>query len=382
MTTASLTALQLFTRAQDETREGRGESALTLSLLRDAIAEDSSFAMAHRFLGIKLYLIGSTQEAIRSLRSAERFSGRLTEVERLQAMSTLHLVLLDYARSADEAQRVLGLQPNGLWAINQLGILNILLGRYDQGMQIARLRLAIDPSGQGHGPGTAFHSGNASHAFAQARRSYGIDKDQPTSHRAQWARQLAALHAATGRYDSAEYYAGSVSESVPGRMEVLVSSQLARGHIRRSFITAGVGFSGSEPRAFERVDVPFTPAGFSCFLTMHAGYVRFHGLVAHTRLPASLIPHCRYTNAFFPRVTSIAAFRADSGELSSCDDSGSFMPCEAIRRGPCPHSISLSLNGSPPTQSFNLRLIQRAAGSLHLAFADSSYCLNSSTQPK
>ena len=247
VTTSSLRALQLYTRAFDESREGRGESQFTLGLLREAIATDPAFAMAHRYLGIKLYLLDSTQQALRHLRLAEKFSGRLTEIERLSAMSTLHLVLRDYERSYDEAAAVLRLDPNSLWAINQLGLNANFLGRYEQGKQVARARSRLDSTGRSHLTVAALYAGDYRAALAESRRFFKRYEESTGSPSSAEARRLMGLvHSAVGAFDSTEYYAiadGPLDRGDPVR---LAQSLLARGQLKRAFEVMGVRGSASD----------------------------------------------------------------------------------------------------------------------------------------
>lgn len=247
VTTASLRALQLYTQAADETREARGNSDFTLGLLREAIAHDSAFAMAHRFLGIKLYVAGSTQGGLREIRLAERFSDRLTEIERLSALSTLHFAIRDYERSADEAAAVLRLDPRSLWAINQLGILDNLLGRYDHGRHIAIERSRVDSSGRSHLAELSLYAGRTSDALAVARRFFDRYKSSTGSPSSAEARRMMAwVHSATAGFDSTEFYSLPLGPSDAGSIEGLVSSRLARGQLQKAFATMGARASGNE----------------------------------------------------------------------------------------------------------------------------------------
>ncbi|MEO7367758.1 MAG: BTAD domain-containing putative transcriptional regulator [Gemmatimonadaceae bacterium] len=248
VTTKSLHALQLFTQAVDETREGRGQEPRTITLLREAVTEDSTFAMAHRLLGIKLYLLGSTGEAIHQLRMAERFSGHFTERERLQSLSTLHLVLRDYSKSADEASRVLALRPRSLWALNQLGIIDNLLGRYEHAKTIAALRAKLDPTGDSDLPPAAIRSNRQSEAVALGRQR--IERFRNAHHASAafiGARlSMAAIFSATAAFDSAALYAAPDGETYPGDRDILAHSLLAGGRMTEAFAAMGVRARGND----------------------------------------------------------------------------------------------------------------------------------------
>ena len=249
VTTASLTALERYDQAQRADRSGRGRAPYTITLLREAIAADSTFASAHRLLGIKLYNLGSTREGIRELRSAERFSHRLNDVERLQALSNLHFVLRDYARAADEAQHVLLLRPRMLWAFNQVAILDLLLGRFEHGREIAKRRQKVDTTWFSLGPATAEYQGLIDEAITMARAVFVRNRDlNRTLLFDSGRRSLAFAHSAVPDYDSVDFYTVPIGSTVPGHPNILARSQLARGQIRKAFATLGVRALGAEVR--------------------------------------------------------------------------------------------------------------------------------------
>jgi DNA-binding SARP family transcriptional activator len=256
VTTRSLSALRLFTQAQDEVRAGRGGEPSVAELLEAAIDADSTFAMAHRLFGIRLFVDGSLSAGIHQLRLAERFSDHLTEIERLQAMSTLHLVLRDYQRSSDEAQRILMLDSTSLWALNQLGNLDNLMLRFDHGRKVAALRARVDTSGRSHLVDLSIYDGRIDDALAVARRfytRYRSSTGSPSS--AEARRMMAKVHSAAPSYDSAEYYSLKRGDTDPGSPEVLAQIALVRGQFRKAFAAMGVRAWGSET---EKAHDPFS----------------------------------------------------------------------------------------------------------------------------
>ena len=245
VTTRSFRALVLFSQSWWAMRAGERRDRI-VTLVREAIAADSTFAMAHRFLGILLYNSDSTREGIRELRRAELFSDHLTESERLSVLSTLHMVIRDYPRSVDEAERVLELNPKSLYAINQLGILDNLLERWDHGREIARKRWVLDKS-HSFLPDAVTYEGHTAEGLALARQFFNRYKDSADSRIAiSFRQELAALHAAAFDYDSAEYYATPRGKSDGGDPDRLAVIQLARGQIRKAFVTWGVRARGAE----------------------------------------------------------------------------------------------------------------------------------------
>ena len=249
VTTGSLTALERYDQAQRADRSGQGRAPHTMTLLREAIAADSTFASAHRHLGIKLNNLGRTREGIRELRVAERFSHRLTDVERLQALSSLHMVLRDYTRSLDEAERVLELRPKSLWAFNQVAILDVLLGRFEHGREIARRRQQVDTTGFSLGPATAEFQGKVDEAITMARAVLVRNRDlKRTLLFDSGRRSLAFAHSAVPDYDSVDFYTVPIGSAVQGHPDILARGQLARGQVRKAFGTLGVRARGAETR--------------------------------------------------------------------------------------------------------------------------------------
>ena len=131
VSTRSMRALELFTEAQDLSRAKGSNPPGMVELLRDALAADSTFAMAHRRLGMALFNLGYTGEALRALRAAERFGDRLTPVERLMALSSLHGLLREPDRAIAEANEILRIDPGNAWARTQLGYQYFMSAQYD-----------------------------------------------------------------------------------------------------------------------------------------------------------------------------------------------------------------------------------------------------------
>ena len=122
VTTSSLDALRLYSEA--ERALDQGEVASGLRLLEDAVAVDSTFAMAWRKLAVTYGNMGGSQEQeIEAASAAYRFRDRLTERERYLAEAYYHnSVTLDFEARADAYRRVLEIQPDDATALNNLGI--------------------------------------------------------------------------------------------------------------------------------------------------------------------------------------------------------------------------------------------------------------------
>ena len=105
VTTPSLEALRKFTQAEQLRDHGDEQGALTL--LEEAVALDSAFAMAHRTIGIVVGNLGlSPRRNVTARSRAFQHRDRLTERERLLTMGTYYYGVtgeLDEARAAYEA---------------------------------------------------------------------------------------------------------------------------------------------------------------------------------------------------------------------------------------------------------------------------------------
>jgi serine/threonine-protein kinase len=131
VSTASLEALQLYSRAVRG--KSVGEDADHLSLLRQAVALDSNFAMA--WIQIASVLINANGDITQTLDAAERarrLTDRLPAREALQTRGFYHLQFDRDQESAAEAfQRLLAQWPDDVRARNALGLLYRSMGRYE-----------------------------------------------------------------------------------------------------------------------------------------------------------------------------------------------------------------------------------------------------------
>jgi tetratricopeptide (TPR) repeat protein len=122
VTTSSLEALRLFAQAKES--EEDGEVARTIDLLEQAVALDSTFAMAWRFLAVQHSNRGGDYDAqVRASSAAYRHRDRLTERERYLAEAYYHYtVTRDEDAAAQAYRQVLERHPHDRVALNNLGI--------------------------------------------------------------------------------------------------------------------------------------------------------------------------------------------------------------------------------------------------------------------
>lgn len=143
VTTASLAALRKYSEAESSTGDRHAR------LLREAIALDSTFAMAYRKLAVELSnSAGDYSEHIAAATKAYMLRDRLPESEQLQTEAYYHMsVDYDLDRVASAYRRILELSPDDYIALNNLGT---VLQRQGEIAEAARLyRRSVDerPSG-------------------------------------------------------------------------------------------------------------------------------------------------------------------------------------------------------------------------------------------
>ena len=132
VTTTSLEALRKFTEA--ESRFDAGDEAEALALLDEAIALDSTFAMAHRKVAITLRNMGIEREReVEALSAAYRHRDRLTERERLITEASYHNGITGDRDAIIRAyEGVLRIAPDDAAALNNLANAYMTLEDFDR----------------------------------------------------------------------------------------------------------------------------------------------------------------------------------------------------------------------------------------------------------
>jgi eukaryotic-like serine/threonine-protein kinase len=144
VTTSSMEALFLYTTAERiasgrEERDGRSE----IDIMMQAVALDSTFAMAHRKLGAWLLNIRAVTPALESIRAAYRHRERLPEVERRLAEGLYSSYVMRDRWAAGEAhRRVLELEPNDKSALNNITADYLFTGRPELAVQAGERGIA------------------------------------------------------------------------------------------------------------------------------------------------------------------------------------------------------------------------------------------------
>ena len=151
VTTGSLEALRAFSQALQATR--LGDRDRNLALLEEAIRLDSTFASAHRALGIALANAGQDpRRRVEAIATAYRLRNRLTERERLLAEAS-YFGLLGNQREREAAayRRMLELNPDDFAALNNLALIYQFAGDPARALPLYRRAVSAEASSTGFG---------------------------------------------------------------------------------------------------------------------------------------------------------------------------------------------------------------------------------------
>jgi tetratricopeptide (TPR) repeat protein len=142
VTTGSLEALEKYSRALELFAAGT-DHELAVALLEEAVAIDSGFAMAWRKLGVET--VGDRAREIEAFEKAYRHRDRLTERERLLAEAQYFYDVEDDPRKAISVfERMVDLNPNDSWALNNLGASWVELGEWAEAEHWVARSVAVD----------------------------------------------------------------------------------------------------------------------------------------------------------------------------------------------------------------------------------------------
>jgi tetratricopeptide (TPR) repeat protein len=145
VTTASLEALQKYTSGIEVFDTG-GDEDVGNALLEEAVRLDPGFAMAWRKLG--LTRTGGRARNLEAFEKAYESRDRLTERERLHTEATYYTqVTQDDQAAITTYERLLELDPNDDWALNNIGVVYSTLGDYALAEEYYERANVVDSSG-------------------------------------------------------------------------------------------------------------------------------------------------------------------------------------------------------------------------------------------
>jgi tetratricopeptide (TPR) repeat protein len=143
VTTPSLEALRKYSMGIRASDGGNYDRAITL--LRDAISRDTTFAMAHRKLAALLWNVRApTSEWLEASGKAYQFRERLTERERYKTEALYFAHRSQFAKEIDAYKRLLEDYPNDPLALNNLGLRYLYDRDYPRAIEGFKKALAAD----------------------------------------------------------------------------------------------------------------------------------------------------------------------------------------------------------------------------------------------
>jgi len=144
VTTSSHAALRVFSQGLQAWNQG--DIARSMQLLEEAIALDTTFAMAYRKLAV---ILNNNDErrarAVEAATKAYEYRDRLTERERYLVTAAYHAVVTGNRDQVISAYRtVLDLFPDDVYAINNLGVIYTQLGDNARAADLYARGLTVD----------------------------------------------------------------------------------------------------------------------------------------------------------------------------------------------------------------------------------------------
>jgi tetratricopeptide (TPR) repeat protein len=146
VTTSSFAALDKYSEAERLMSTG-GSRTRAISLLSEAIELDSTFAMAHRKLGISLYIMREQRaRQVEAFTRAFELRDRLTDHERYITEGTYYTYATgELDRAVTAYENAIAIDPLGP-ALNNLGIVYQQLGDHERALEMFKRDIAGDPN--------------------------------------------------------------------------------------------------------------------------------------------------------------------------------------------------------------------------------------------
>jgi tetratricopeptide (TPR) repeat protein len=150
VTTGSIRALRTFSQGLQAWNQG--DNARALQLIDEALAEDTTFAMAYRKLAIMLSNQGEQRaRSVWAAQKAYEHRDRLTDRERYLVTAAYHTVVTGNVDQQISAYRtVLDLHPDDTHALNNLGVIYGRLRDYPRAAGYYLDALAVDSTNRLH----------------------------------------------------------------------------------------------------------------------------------------------------------------------------------------------------------------------------------------
>lgn len=232
-TTTSLEALRKYSQAL--TAIDTGDQDLGQSLLREAIALDSAFAMAWRKLSVLHHSMGDEAEARAAATRAYELRDMLTDRERYITTGTYHFQVTNDVDAGITAYRsLLDQYPNDTWALNNLALLYYEQGNMDGAVDLLGRAIQLDS----YSYNAYINLAGGLHWLGRRDTAHAvIDRLEEAVPGQPWVpRMRANMYAAEWEYDSAQVQVDALmrSGSTSGRRWALENQaviDLARGRL-------------------------------------------------------------------------------------------------------------------------------------------------------
>jgi len=146
VTTSSLRALQDYSQAVVAS-DMEGDDDKAIALLNEAVQIDTTFAMAYRKLATVLG--NSSRDPIRTYQAtmrAFRLRERLPDRERYLAEGSYYRLMHEEEQAALAYQKMLDLNPEDWWALNNCGVVADALGQPEKALDYFRRAYAVAPT--------------------------------------------------------------------------------------------------------------------------------------------------------------------------------------------------------------------------------------------
>ena len=148
VTTASLEALQFYARAA--AYSGRGDYPSAISMMRQAVKLDTTFAAGYRGLAIYYGNRGDPAAGQTNMDKAYRYSERLLDRERYITGAGYHNYRGRLDSAAHYYRLALDRDPDMPGAVNNLGDIYERMGRYEDALPLYRRTLELSPTSVAH----------------------------------------------------------------------------------------------------------------------------------------------------------------------------------------------------------------------------------------
>jgi tetratricopeptide (TPR) repeat protein len=234
VTTSSLAALQKYSMGL-RVSEIEGDEARGLALFEEAIALDTTFAMAYRALGIGLgNMFQERTRQVQAFTKAYQYRDRLTERERYLTLADYYTTVTGDREGAINAYRsLLDIHPDDQTALNNLGNLYSRQRDYAYAAELYLRSVDVDssnPISYANAVSTHIDLGRLDEARAILRTMEGRFPGHPLV-----ALYAAAMASALGDYESAAERLTSVRETLSGSLawRAETSTWLARFALAR-----------------------------------------------------------------------------------------------------------------------------------------------------